>query len=74
LCSGLARRPLKAVARVRIPSGLRRPAPVVSAGAGAICGTGFSRFNGFGWMWRVGAADGFGQSGGGGEDCVQSAM
>jgi hypothetical protein len=64
-------RPLKAVGQVRMPSGLRRPAPVVSAGAGASCSTGFSRFNGFGWMWRVSAADGFGQSGGGGEHCVR---
>lgn len=35
LCSGLARRPLKAVARVRIPSGVRsRNSPILSPGSG----------------------------------------
>src|SRR4051812_27461147 len=34
LCSGLARRPLKAVARVRIPSGLQHEGPAPVSGAG----------------------------------------
>ena len=37
LCSGLARRPLKAVARVRIPSGLRTKAPGPGTGARRTC-------------------------------------
>src|ERR671918_486257 len=50
LCSGLARRPLKAVARVRIPSGLPariRPSPAVTRVRGDLVVSGRGR------LWAV---------------------